>query len=173
MGEEKDLLQPGDKNKKVTRKQYSSQRPMLDAKNNASWNESLIRLSRICPPDQYLLPVEPKDLPKFEKIDLYLRRYHMKAIQDAKTQSLVRKAQLKSNINKYDILLYIDPEILLEFDSTLGNDLLNNFITSNIENDITTGCISILQSILGSDNILMAEQVRCKIRLEYLPELPE
>ncbi|CAG8823445.1 21677_t:CDS:2, partial [Dentiscutata erythropus] len=77
-------------------------------------------------------------------------------IQDAKLQSIARKSQLKSNINRYDILLHIDPEILLEFDY-----------------DITTGCMAILQSILSSDDILMPEQVRCKIRLEYLPELPE
>ncbi|CAG8687718.1 26067_t:CDS:2, partial [Racocetra persica] len=160
----------GDVNKNVTRKLQSSQRPVFDVKAN---NESLLRLSRVHSSDRHLLPIEPKDLPKFEKIDLYLRRYHMQAIQDAKTQALVKKSQLKSNINRYDILLHIDPEILLEFDSILGNDLLNNFVASNLEGDITTGCTAIIQSILGSDDILMAEQVRCKIRLEYLPELPE
>ncbi|CAG8571262.1 38436_t:CDS:10 [Gigaspora margarita] len=140
---------------------------------NVNKNDSLLRLSHVHSTDRHLLPIEPNDLSKFEKIDLYLRRYHMKAIQDAKSQSIVKKSQLKSNINRYDILLHIDPEILLEFDSILGNDLLNNFVPSNIEDDITTSCMAILQSILGSDDILMPEQVRCKIRLEYLPELPE
>ncbi|CAG8527718.1 11496_t:CDS:10, partial [Cetraspora pellucida] len=161
----------GDVNKNNSRKLQSSQRPVFNAKTN---NESLLRLSRVHSSDRHLLPIEPKDLPKFEKIDLLdLRRFHMKAIQDAKTQALMKKSQLKSNINRYDIILHIDPEILLEFDSILGNDLLNNFVASNLEGDITTGCTAILQSILGSDDILMAEQVRCKIQLEYLPELPE
>ncbi|CAG8485107.1 8331_t:CDS:10 [Cetraspora pellucida] len=159
----------GDVNKNNSRKLQSSQRPVFNAKLN---NESLLRLSRVHSSDRHLLPIEPKDLPKFEKIDLLdLRRFHMKAIQDAKTQALMKKSQ--SNINRYDIILHIDPEILLEFDSILGNDLLNNFVASNLEGDITTGCTAILQSILGSDDILMAEQVRCKIQLEYLPELPE
>ncbi|KAF0392136.1 mcm domain-containing protein 2 [Gigaspora margarita] len=140
---------------------------------NVNKNDSLLRLSHVHSTDRHLLPIEPNDLSKFEKIDLYLRRYHMKAIQDAKSLSIMKKSQLKSNINRYDILLHIDPEILLEFDSILGNDLLNNFVPSNIEDDITTSCMAILQSILGSDDILMPEQVRCKIRLEYLPELPE
>lgn len=97
----------------------------------------------------------------------------MKDIHEAKARSQTIKSQLKSNINRYDILLRIDPAILLEFGPILGYRLLNNFVATHLDEDLTEACLFILQSTFGPDEILMAEQVRSKIRLEYLPDLPE
>ncbi|RIA98997.1 hypothetical protein C1645_556914 [Glomus cerebriforme] len=94
----------------------------------------------------------------------------MNAIHEAKARSQTVKSQLKSNINRYDISLRIDPVILLEFDPILGDRLLDNFVVTHLDEDFTEACLFILQSTFGPDEILMAEQVRSKIRLEDLPD---
>ncbi|CAG8570055.1 5874_t:CDS:2 [Acaulospora morrowiae] len=112
------------------------------------------------------------DSQRMKQIELYLNRFHTQAILDAKERSQIIRKQSKSNINRYDILLRVDLGILLDFSPELGNDLLNNFFTLNLQEDIAANCLLSLRSMSNSEGTL-SEQVRCKIRLNFLPELPE
>ncbi|CAG8564261.1 16185_t:CDS:10, partial [Funneliformis mosseae] len=132
--------------------------------------DGLFKTSGIHPIYRHSSPIETD---KLKKIMLYLKRYHMIAIRGAKERSRTIRSQLNSNINRYDILLRIDPIILSEFDPTLGYRLLNDFVSTYLNEDFTEACLFTLQSTFGPDEILMAEQVRSKIRLEYLPDIPE
>ncbi|GBB91940.1 hypothetical protein RclHR1_01940017 [Rhizophagus clarus] len=160
------------------REQYSLQKLITNNVNKRKRGDShdnmneASKTSKIHPVDKHLLP-EPEYMDKLKQIIAYLRRYHMKAIHEAKARSQTIKSQSKSNINRYDIFLQIDPVILLEFDPILGYRLLNNFVGTHLDEDLTEACLFILQSTFGPDEILMAEQVRSKVRLEYLPDLPE
>ncbi|RGB38548.1 hypothetical protein C1646_755610 [Rhizophagus diaphanus] len=163
---------------KEFREQYSLQKSITNNVNKRKRSNSydnvneVSKTSKIHPVDKHLL-AEPEYMDKLKPIILFLRRYHMKAIHEAKARSQTTKSQLKSNINRYDIVLEIDPVILLELDPILGYRFLNNFIVTHLDEDLTEACLFILQSTFGHDEILMAEQVRSKVRLEYLPELPE
>ncbi|RHZ75570.1 hypothetical protein Glove_212g135 [Diversispora epigaea] len=97
-----------------------------------------------------------------------LKKYHTQAILEAKERSQFDRKQSKSNINRYNVLLNIDPEILLNFDPELGNEILNNYCDSNIQDDFTKSCLS----FIDSQELLLSEQVRSKIRLIYLPKVP-
>lgn len=79
--------------------------------------------------------------------------------------------QSGSTVNRYNILIVIDPMILLDDFPSLGNQLINDY--NSILPDFHIACNGILQSMLEDDTLLFSEQVRLRIRLLYLPSVAE
>jgi len=79
--------------------------------------------------------------------------------------------QSGSTVNRYNILIVMDPMILLDDFPSLGNQLINDY--NSILPDFHIACNSIVQSMLDDDTLLFAEQVRLRIRLMYLPSVAE
>ncbi|CAG8623554.1 6228_t:CDS:2, partial [Diversispora eburnea] len=75
-----------------------------------------------------------------------LKEYHTQAILEAKERSQFDRKQV----------------------SELGNEILNNYCDSNIQDDFTKSCLS----FIDSQELLLSEQVRSTIRLDYLPKVP-
>ncbi|KAG0040134.1 Minichromosome maintenance domain-containing protein 2 [Podila clonocystis] len=76
-----------------------------------------------------------------------------------------------STVNRYNILIVIDPMILLDDFPSLGNQLINDY--SALLPDFHVACNGIVQSMLDDDTLLFSEQVRLRIRLQYLPSAAE
>ncbi|KAF9299297.1 Minichromosome maintenance domain-containing protein 2 [Mortierella antarctica] len=106
--------------------------------------------ARVHPADEHHLPPDPDQLPTQEKIT------------HCKLESLSG-----STINRYSILIIIDPMIMLDDFPSLGNQLINDY--NSILPDFHVACNGIVQSMLDGDSLLFSEQVRLRIRLQYLP----
>ncbi|KAG0354634.1 hypothetical protein BG005_006324 [Podila minutissima] len=106
--------------------------------------------ARVHPADEHHLPPDPDQLPTQEKIT------------HCKLESLSG-----STINRYSVLIIIDPMIMLDDFPSLGNQLINDY--NSILPDFHVACNGIVQSMLDGDTLLFSEQVRLRIRLQYLP----
>ncbi|KAF9396188.1 Minichromosome maintenance domain-containing protein 2 [Podila verticillata] len=82
-----------------------------------------------------------------------------------------RQAKSESTVNRYNILIVVDPMILLDDFPSLGNQLINDY--NLILPDFRVACNGILQSMLEDDTLLFSEQVRLQVRLLYLPSVAE
>ena len=63
--------------------------------------------------------------------------------------------------------MQVDPVILLETCSKLGNQFLDDI--DSVEPEFHVVCCQLLQFLLGEDSTLLYEQVRLSLRLLYLP----
>ncbi|KAF9332084.1 Minichromosome maintenance domain-containing protein 2 [Podila minutissima] len=106
--------------------------------------------ARVHPADEHHLPPDPNQLPTQEKIT------------DCKLENLSG-----STVNRYSVLIVIDPMIILDGFPSLGNQLINDY--NSILPDFHVACNGIVQSMLDGDTLLFSEQVRLRIRLQYLP----
>ncbi|KAG0333885.1 hypothetical protein BG000_008802 [Podila horticola] len=82
-----------------------------------------------------------------------------------------RQATSGSTVNWYNILIVIDPMILLDDFPSLGNQLINDY--NSILPDFHVACNGVAQSMLNDGTLLFSEQVRLWIRLQYLPSSAE
>ncbi|KAF9309826.1 hypothetical protein BG003_009234 [Podila horticola] len=82
-----------------------------------------------------------------------------------------RQATSGSTVNWYNILIVIDPMILLDDFPSLGNQLINDY--NSILPDFHVACNGVAQSMLNDGTLLFSEQVRLCIRLQYLPSSAE
>ncbi|KAG0057632.1 hypothetical protein BGZ83_007005 [Gryganskiella cystojenkinii] len=123
--------------------------------------------TRVHPVDQHVLPPIPEDIPLYEQIKLYITQHHMQDIRRALSDSVTDRIQTGATISKYVICLQIDPVMLLQSCSRLGNQILRDI--DAIEPECHVICCQMLQSLLGGENMLMHEQVRLCLRLLYVP----
>ncbi|GJJ77003.1 hypothetical protein EMPS_09362 [Entomortierella parvispora] len=122
---------------------------------------------RIHPADKHVLPPDPESLPLQEQIRMYITMYHMADIRRALADSVKDKIETGATIPKYVIRVQVDPVILLETCSSLGNQVLDDI--GSVEPEFHMICCQLLQFFLGQESILLYEQVRLSLRLSYLP----
>ncbi|KAI8813211.1 hypothetical protein BJ742DRAFT_789414 [Cladochytrium replicatum] len=112
---------------------------------------------------------------KYEMVEScanYLRRYHTRDIMRAITDAQRVLTLTHAIIPQYRVVLQINPGLFIDHNINLANDTLNNLYGSHGNDIFQHACFDLTHERVGTEYIVIEEQVRVTIRLGFLMDIP-